>query len=42
MLEDKQTELDTLSYINSQIEQNELADLDSTLLELMKIRAETI
>ena len=42
MLKEKQTELDTLSYINSQIEQNELADLDSTLLELMKIRAENI
>ena len=42
MLKEKQTELDTLSYINSQIEQNELAGLESTLLELMKIKAETI
>ena len=41
MLEERQAELNNLSYINMQIEQNELADLDSTLLELMKIRAET-
>ena len=39
---EKQAELDGLSYVNSEIEQNELADMDEQIIALMKIKADNI
>ena len=39
---EKQTELDNLSYVNSQIEQNELAEMDEQIIALMKVRADIL
>ena len=40
-LAERQDELSRLSFINSQIEMNELGNLDKALIELMRIKAET-
>ena len=40
-LAERQDELSRLSFINSQIEMNELGNSDKALIELMRIKAET-
>ena len=41
-INEKQAELDDLCYVNSQIEYNELAEMDEQITALMKIRADII
>ena len=41
-INDKQAELDNLSYVNAQIEYNELAEMDEQITALMKVRADII